>query len=182
MTTPTLAPTHTPAPASEPISIGEALTMLEQALDATNGAKAYVAPLDIEKQQPGTLGWKGRDGEPQVLISISEHGAQLLMSWSCHGPNGRVHGDKVSNREMLVACSMPSACQIAALPDQQGVAWLRTRAITGGEAQAVMFAFCALVSAVRAACFASSAWSLADVVESFVNGTPPADATGAKAP
>jgi hypothetical protein len=77
---------------------------------------------------------------------------------------------------------MPSACQIAALPDEQGVAWLRTRAMTGGEAQAVMFAFCVLVSAVRAACFAPGAWSLADGVASFVNGTPPADATGAKAP
>lgn len=173
MSTPALEPTHTPTPASGPFTIGEALTMLEQALDATNGAKAHVTPLDREKQQPGTLGWRGRDGEPQVLISISEHGAELLMSWSCHGPNGRVLGERVSNREMLVACSMPSACQIAALPDEQGVAWLRTRAVAGGEAQAVMFAFCALVSAVRAACFGG---------EPGAAVSPPADTTGAKTP
>lgn len=178
MSTPTLEPTHTPTPTSGPITIGEALTMLEQALDATNGAKAHVTPLDLEKQQPGTLGWQGRDGEPQVLISVTEHGTQLLMSWACHGPNGRVHGDKVmTNRAMLVACAMPSACQIAALPDEQGVAWLRTRAMTGGEAQAVMFAFCALVSAVRAACFPKEAASPADGASS-----PLVDATGAKAP
>ncbi len=157
MTTPTPspAPTHTPAPTSAPISIGEALTMLEQALDVTNGAEAYISPLDLDSQHksPCSLGWKGRDGEPQALIAVTRQGAQLLFSWSCHGPGGRVIGDTVSNREMLVACSMPSACQIAALPDAQGAAWLGTRAIAGGEAQAVMFAFCALVSAVKAACF-----------------------------
>lgn len=178
MSTPTLEPTHTPTPAFGPITINEALTMLEQALNVTNGAKAHVTPLnlDADPKRPGSLAWRGRDGEPQVLMSFTEHGTELLMSWSCHGADGWAHVGKITNREMLVACSMPSACQIAALPNEEGVKWLGTRAAAGAEAGAVMFAFCALVSAVRAACFPKDAASPADGAVS-----PLVDATGAKA-
>lgn len=142
------------------LTVHEALDLLEQALDVTNVAKARYTPLKLDDEQKvtqlATLGWRGQDGEAQVLMAANEFGANLLASWACHGPNGLAFQGGMTNRAMLVACSMPAACQLAALPDAQGVGWLSTRAMSGGEASAMLFTFLTLVTAVRAACFPPS--------------------------
>lgn len=151
---------HTPQAPQPQLTVLEALDLLEQALDVTNVAKAIYTPIAFDDEQKvtqlATLGWRGQDGEAQVLMAANEFGANLLASWVCHGPNGLAFQGGMTNRAMLVACSMPAACQLAALPDAQGVGWLSTRAMSGGEASAMLFAFLTLVTAVRAACFSPS--------------------------